>query len=225
MKAFQKIIASLFAMLLIVSSMSITANAANNELYLETNIDKTLEIPLTLKGSTDTFYLNANINPGDIMEAKVLFKNTSTEDIQVRISDVTDQLGTTDSAALLEILNLDITTNGSPIYRGTHNAVTTPLTQWMSLEAGDVLTMTIKVEFPKWEADNNFQGAQMKVKYVFEARADIPLDDLDSDEIVKTGVETEENNNPAAIVMIVLAVILLAVFVIIGITKKNKKED
>ena len=55
--------------------------------------------------------MNANINPGDILNAEVVFKNESKEDIQVRISDVKDQLSTTMSAKLLDIDSLLTTVN------------------------------------------------------------------------------------------------------------------
>lgn len=228
MKFLKKIMVSLMVLLVLAGAMPnkvMAADENDKHLTLETNIDKSLEIPLTLNGSTDNFYVNANINPGDIMTADVVFKNTSSEAIQVRISDITDQLNTTESAALLEVLDLTITTDGSPIYKGSHKNVTTPLTQWMTLEGGSVLTMNIRIEFPKYEADNSFQGAEMKIKYVFEARADVPMDDIDNPEKVKTGVEDESSSNPAAIALIGIAVIVLVVFVVITITKKNKKND
>jgi hypothetical protein len=240
MKHLKKLVVSLMVLLIAVGTFHTTAYAADADLTLETNIDKSLEIPLTLKGDTDTFYTSANINPGDVIKADVVFKNVSGEDIQVRISDVTDQLNTTESAALLEILDLTITTDGSPIYKGSYKNVTSPLTQWITLEAGKSLTMNINVEFPKYEADNQFQGSKMKVKYVFEARADVPLDEEESlesasiestnaanAETVKTGVDTTESTNPAAIAIICIAVVVVVAFIVtlfVG-KKKDDKED
>lgn len=206
--------------------------AADNTLNLETNIDKTLEIPLTLKSSTDTFYVDTNINPGDKMTADVVFRNTSKEAIQVRIADVADQLNTTESSALLEVLQLNIQNNGSPIYKGNHKNVTSPLTQWITLNGGSSLTMNIEIEFPKYEADNRFQGSEMKVKYTFEARADVPMDKETttatsvSSEKVKTGVDEEQQSNPIAIYIIGLAVVigigLISLFIV---SKKKNKQN
>lgn len=228
MNKLKRIMVSLLAGLMLVTSFSKPVFAADEDkhLVLETNIDKKLEIPLTLDSSTDSFYINGNINPGDIMKADIVFKNTSTEAIQVRISDITDQLNTTDSAALLEVLKLTVSMNGSPIYTGSHKNVTSPLTQWITLEGGSVLTINVNVEFPKYEADNKFQGSQMKVKYVFEARADVPLDDTSSNsQIIKTGVEEETNVNPMAVGIIVVAVILCAGLVVSTVIKNKKKND
>lgn len=229
MKHIKKIVASLLAVALLVSGLTMTVHADNNDkgLTLETNIDKTLEIPLTLKGTTDNFYINGNINPGDVMTATVVFKNTSKEDIQVRISDVTDQLNTTKSTALLEILELTIDTDGSTIYKGSHKAVTSPLTQWITLAGGASMKMNVKVEFPKYEADNSFQGAEMKVKYVFEARADVPLDETISTtpENIKTGDESETSINGAAGIFLVASLGLVAIFIASLIVIKKKRKD
>lgn len=227
MRIIKKIGISFLAVMMLVGSFYNPVVASESkQLYLDTNIDKTLDIPLTLTSSTDTFYVDANINPGDIMSADVVFKNSSKEEIQIRISDVADQLNTTNSAALLEVLQLSISTNGSPIYKGSHKNVTSPLTQWITLNGGSVLTMNIKIEFPKSEADNKFQGSEMKVKYVFEARADVPLDELNSQKL-KTGIEEETSSNPVAIVLtvvtVLIGIILIASFVI-G-KKKNQKND
>lgn len=228
MKILKKLMVSLMVLLVLVGTIPnkvMAADENDKNLTLETNIDKSLEIPLTLKGTTDNFYVNANINPGDIMTADVVFKNTSSEPIQVRISDITDQLNTTDSAALLEVLDLTITTDGSPIYKGSHKNVTTPLTQWMTLEGGSVLTMNIRIEFPKYEADNRFQGSEMKIKYVFEARADVPMDDTTTPEKVKTGVEDDSSSNPVAIAFVIGAVILVVLFVVATVVKKKKSKN
>lgn len=227
MKHLKQLFVSIMACLMLLGGITQPVLADNNDksLTLETNIDKTLEIPLTLKGSTDNFYINGNINPGDVMKASVIFKNTSSESIQVRISDITDQLNTTDSAALLEVLDLTISTNGSPIYKGSHKNVTSPLTQWITLEGGESLTMDVQVEFPKYEADNRFQGSQMKIKYVFEARADVPMDETTESETIKTGVEYESSSNPAAAILLIIAVVVIISFIVVSIKGKNKKNN
>lgn len=225
MKKFKKLMVSLLAGLMLVTCISKPVMAADEDkhLVLETNIDKTLEIPLTLNSSTDNFYVNANINPGDIMKADIVFKNTSKEPIQVRISDITDQLNTTDSTALLEVLKLTISMNGSPIYTGSHKNVTSPLTQWITLEGGSALTVNVNVEFPKYEADNRFQGSEMKIKYVFEARADVPMDE--TSETIKTGVDEVKDTNPMAVAIIVVAVVLCIGLVSYMIIKKKKDKN
>lgn len=225
MKKFKKLMVSLLAGLMLVTCISKPVMAADEDkhLVLETNIDKTLEIPLTLNSSTDNFYVNANINPGDIMKADIVFKNTSKEPIQVRISDITDQLNTTDSTALLEVLKLTISMNGSPIYTGSHKNVTSPLTQWITLEGGSALTVNVNVEFPKYEADNRFQGSEMKIKYVFEARADVPMDE--TSETIKTGVDEVKDTNPMAVAIIIVAVVLCIGLVSYMIIKKKKDKN
>lgn len=176
MKKFIKAVGGVMMAAALFAVMPPVAVHAEEDLVITTNIDKSYEIPLTLDANTEEFYVNYNLNPGDIMNAEVVFKNVSSEPIQVRIADVTDQLGTTLSQKLLEVLDLEIEVDGSPVYKGKHDKVTNPLTQWITLNADEAMTMKIRVEFSKYDADNTFQGAEMKVKYAFEARADIPLD-------------------------------------------------
>lgn len=145
-------------------------------LYLETSIDKSLEIPLKLEANKDVFYLCANINPGDTMKSHVTFENTSDTEIQVSVADIINQLMDNPKAkALLDILELTISVNGSPIYKGIHSKVTTPVTGWITLKPHEMLMLDIEIHMPK-EADNRFQNAEMNVKWVFEARADVPPD-------------------------------------------------
>ena len=84
-----KIIATMLAVVTMFALMPTTVVYADDSenLKLETGIDKTLEIPLTLKGSTETFYLNGNINPG---EAYIKFTNRSTEENKVNIASITN---------------------------------------------------------------------------------------------------------------------------------------
>lgn len=208
---------------MLIGSMQPMKVFAKEDLTLEVDIDKKLEIPLTLDASTDDFYVNANINPGDILNAEIVFKNDSKEDIQVRISDVKDQLSTTMSAKLLDVLDLNIDIDGKTAYKGSHSKVTSPLTQWITLEGGESLTMKVRIEFPKYEADNTFQGAEMKVKYVFEARADIPEDK--NTEKIKTGVDDVESSNKMAIALVGGAVVVLGGFVVATIVMKKKREN
>jgi len=230
MKALKRIIAAVFLVALMAGIMPPVAVNASEDLTVITNINKTMEIPLTLDASTDEFYVNGNINPGDVMTADIVFKNVSDSSIQVRISDVTDQLQTTMSQKLLEILDLSIEIDGSPVYKGKHDKVTNPLTQWIELGPNEDMTMKLRIEFSKYEADNTYQGAEMKVKYVFEARADVPLDSTlnKNSEKIKTGVDDVYSVNPASIILISSAAVVVfgfAVYVIISRKKKDKNTQ
>lgn len=238
MKFFKKAILAIAAVATLVCStppMMIKA-ADDYDLTLTTDINKSLEIPLTLDASTDDFYINANINPGDVMKADVIFKNVSKEDIQVRIADVINQLENTLSVKLLEVLDLTIEIDGSVVYKGSHDAVTSPLTQWVTLKPGNNLTMKITVEFPKYEADNTYQAAEMKVKYVFEARADVPPDDSTSTtttttsktpntETVKTGADDTESSNVSTYIMLGCGIFMLISYVVAKKIVEKKKEE
>lgn len=190
-------------------------------LNVDVGIDKTLEIPLTLTAEKDEFYFCTNISPGDTMKAKVIFRNDSnTEDTQVAVTDVINQI--TDNAKaedLLDILNLQISIDGTPIYKGAHSKVTTPVTGWINIPIGETVEMEIEIYFPK-EADNRFQNAPMDVKWVFETRGDIPPDP--EDEKTQTG---DDSNHNFGIYFLGGAAICLAGGLLVVSKKKKKDED
>jgi len=200
-------------------------------LYLETTIDKSLTIPLTLEANKDVFYLCANINPGDTMKSHVTFENTSDSEIQVSIADIINQLTDNPKAkALLDILELSISVNGSPIYKGIHSKVTTPVTGWITLKPGEMLVMDIEIYFPK-EADNTYQNSQMEVKWVFEARADVPPDPEKPSETTTTETTTEthqtgdEKMANYGIYLLLGAAAVAAVGIGVVATKKKKEDE
>lgn len=230
MRKMPKILATVMAAALMFGVVPPVEAQAKEDLVITTNVNKDLEIPLTLDASTDDFYVNGNLNPGDTMSADVIFKNVSDKDIQVRISDITDQLQTTMSQKLLGVLDLTIDVDGAPQYKGKHDKVPSPLTKWMTLGPNEDIRMSIRIDFSKYEADNTFQGAEMKVKYVFEARADVPLDDPSNSkksksETIKTGIDDVESTNPLAVAIVISAVCVVAGFGIHVVVKRRKEKE
>lgn len=217
-----KVVAVMLAVVTMFALMPTTVVHADDaeNLKLETGIDKTLEVPLTLKGSTETFYMNGNINPGDVLNASIKFTNTSTEEIQVNIASITNNLADDKTAtALLDLLELKITVNDSPIYKGIHSKVTNPVTGWMPLAAGQSMTIDVEITLPKYSVDNTYQAADMNVKWVFEARADVPEDE--SSETIKTGVESEDPTHMGMYILII-ALVIAGGFCVYTVVKKKQ---
>ena len=201
-------------------------SAETTVLNVESGIDKKLEIPLKLDAEYDVFYNCKNINPGDTMKATVTFTNPTSTEVQVSVADVINQLSEDPKAtALLEELDLTISFNGSPVFKDKHNKVTTPVTGWMILKPKEKLDMNIEIYFPK-EADNRFQNVDMNVKWVFEARADVPPDPTDPPEPpeeTETGDSTNHNYG-LYVLMAAAAVAAIAVTMTI-VNKKRKSKD
>ena len=148
-------------------------------LDVEVGVDKTLTIPLTLDAKKKEFYFCTNISPGDKMKATVIFKNPRNEEAQVSVSDVINQLENNKKAVmLLDILDLTINVNNAPMYKGPDSQVTTPVTGWVPVAPKGEAKMDLIIEVPK-TADNTYQNADMNIKWVFEARSDVPPDPVD----------------------------------------------
>lgn len=191
----------------------------------------TTEVPLTMNVSTLEFYFNANINPGDTLEADILMTNDSDkETLQVTISEILNLLGDDDLALdLLDELVLTLEMDGRIIYQGPHSKTTMPVVGWVDVPAGGSISVHISVYFPK-EADNRFQNAPMKVKYIFETRIDIP-DPEDTPppetiitETVKTGLD-DTNNVNYAMIIVGVGICLVVLYIIILLILKRKKDD
>lgn len=190
-------------------------------LFVEVGMDKTLEIPLKLEAGKDAFYMCANINPGDTMKAKVVFKNDSdVEDAQVSVTDVINLLPDDIKAvALLDLLRLKISVDGSPLYEGPHSKITNPVTNWIPIPKGETIDIDIEIYFPK-EADNTYQNANMKVKWVFEARGDIPPDPEEPE--IDTGDEGSKN---FSMFFLGGAAVCVAGLGLVVLTKKKREEN
>ncbi len=190
-------------------------------LDVEVGIDKKLEVPLTMNAMEEVFFNCPNINPGDVLKATIVFKNTSKEQVQVSIVDALNMLTEDRKAiALLDELELEISVNGELNFKGIHSKVTSPVTNWINVPAGGELPMTITVTLPK-TADNRFQNALMHVKWVFQTRADVPPDP--TDEETQTG---DEKKAGYGIYMLGgAAVVLVAGVGVMAISKKKKNDS
>lgn len=231
-----------------LASASVPAYAASEEeksYNLDVTIDfkREAELPLTMDRSTEVFYFNGNINPGDKMYADIIVKNDSDKTLQYTLSEVKNVLEDDEQAILLlDVLNLKITEGETVMYDGTCADITSPVIPWITLEPGQSDTIDVEYAFDKW-ADNTYQGANMRQKWIFQTRADIPDDSEPEEdggpdahrtdvsvpdgerEDVKTGV-TEEKTNYTYVIIGVGAVVAVGyiVFEVIR-SKKAKKES
>lgn len=224
--------ACLLTLVMVTLGNYIFAEDNTYNLTVSTGYTPEAEVPLNTKVSTNEFYFNGNINPGDTLDANILFENTSKEDsIKITISEIINLLGDDDKAIdLLNELQLIISVDEKVIYKGSHGKTTAPVIGWIELPANDSIVVNIAVYFPK-EADNTYQDSPLKVKYVFESQIDIP-DDFDEEtpefsEKVPTGVDDTDDTNYSTLIIaigIILIVIYILILIIRAILKKNKKE-
>ena len=224
-------IACLLMLVAVTVSNYISAEDTKSyDLTVQSGYTPEAEVPLTTKVSTNEFFFNGNINPGDILDANILFENTSEEDrIQITISEIKNLLGDDDLALeLLDELELTIKADDKIIYKGPHSKTTTPVIGWIEVNPGETIIVNISVYFPK-EADNTYQNAPLNVKYVFESRIDIPNEEETTEftEQIKTGIESEDAPNYSMFILGLGAcvIVLYLVTLIIRAILKKKKED
>ena len=234
--------------MLAAANITACAESAEEHSYnLDVTIDfkKEAELPLTMDRSTEVFYFNGNINPGDKMYADIIVKNTSDKTLQYTLSEVKNMLEDDEQAKLLlNVLNLKITQKDKVMYDGKCSEITTPVIPWFTLESGKTDTINVEYEFDKW-ADNTYQGANMRQKWIFQTRADIPPDESEPDsqgepdthkvtvstpdsqhEDVKTGVTEEKSNYTFIIIGVGVAVAgAYVIYEVIRRKKSNKDKD
>ena len=71
-----------------VAMLGINAFSEEQNLDISINYDTNIEYPLSMDRSSEVFYFNGNINPGDKMHASILVKNTSEQNMQYALTDV-----------------------------------------------------------------------------------------------------------------------------------------
>lgn len=191
-------ILSIFAILLILfsSTSQIFANGKDvketQTLNVDVGIDRTIEIPLTLKGDKSQFYLCGNFGPGDTLKGSVVFNNTCSETAQISLNNVIKNPPT--NSELLKYITIDISVDDEPIYKDSLESLvelseslhaSNPdaiLTTWIDVEPHRSITMDIECSVSKFDVDNAFQNAILDTQWVFNARADVPDDPEEPDE-------------------------------------------
>ncbi len=210
-------------------TMNVLAEDKEYDLDVTTEYAAKAEVPLTIEASKSMFYINKNINPGDILEADIVFKNTSEkEPLKVTISDIINLLGDDDDALkLLGQLELTITVDGKIIYKGPHDKTTKPVIGWIQVPPGEEIEIHIEIYFPK-ESDNSYQNLPLKVRYEFQSQIDIPGDwgeeTVEYSETIKTGEEPEEGMNYTTLI-IALGMLAIGVYLITYIVLAKKKKE
>lgn len=223
-----------------VAMLGINAFAEEQNLDISINYDTNIEYPLSMDRSSEVFYFNGNINPGDKMHASILVKNTSEQNMQYALTDVVNMITEDEQAIkLLDVLNLKISTEDTIIFEGKCSKIVNPVSDWVTLKAGDSDTISIDWEFDKY-ADNTYQGANYREKWIFKTQADIvPAESTPTESIpemppatVTTTVQTHENvqtgvkeeNGPNYAAYIIGAGVIIAIgYVTYEIIKAKKK--
>lgn len=117
-----------------VAMLSINAFAEEQNLDISINYDTNIEYPLSMDRSSEVFYFNGNINPGDKMHASILVKNTSNQDMQYALTDVVNMITEDEQAImLLDVLNLKISTEDAIIFEGKCSEIVNPVSDWVTL--------------------------------------------------------------------------------------------
>lgn len=243
MKFCKIVTASALAAVLAVNSMQMAVSASdffNNEetdlegpnLEITANYDTSIEMPLFLEASTNVFYCNANLTPGDTAKSSVVMKNISKEPISISITEIENMLPDDPKAnLLLDILELTIDVDGEAFYQGKHSELAAPFMPYIEIAPGEDITLNISMSFPR-EADNRYQGAKYKMRWVFDAVAEEPEPEPEPvvtkpapvipppPEPAKTGVETAAAASPVFPIAAVVSAVGIAGLIVL---RKKKK--
>lgn len=241
-KMFKSLMSGISAGVLLCSAFGV--NCAADEYDLNLSIDYNTEetLPLTLAKDTDVFYFNANINPGDVFTASISVENESEESLQYTLSEIVNQLTDDEQAILLrDVINLQISIDGEVIYDAPCSDVTSPVTPWYTLESGETDVIEVEYTFDK-TADNTYQAANMREKWIFQTRADVPEDDPDEGEPativntpntnseassayenVQTGVKEESKNY--TLIIGIIGVIVAVGYITVEIIMRKKRHN
>lgn len=177
--------ASTLAAAITAASMQVTVSASDffgseesvldgPNLEITANYDTSIEMPLSLEASSSVFYCNANLSPGDVAKSSVAMKNISKEPISVSIIEIENMLPDDPKAnLLLDVLELTIDVDGEAFYQGKHSELAAPFMPYVEIAPGKEVNLNISMSFPR-EADNRYQGAKYKMRWVFDAVAEEP---------------------------------------------------
>lgn len=238
MKKLTKLFATIFSVMLLMGTFIpayaeedvLIVDGADKEttLTVTSGVDKTAQVPLTLKSSAKTFYLLNNVNPGDTMKTNIVFDNKTGKEQQVSISEIVNKLtGDKHSDIFLKELVMTITSNGKPIFKGKASEITKPATPWITVKEGEQVKFEIKIEFPK-EADNTFQAAPMHLQVVFMTRGDVPADPTPTPTTTPRPKE-KTNTGDVSVAMsyapYILGTGIVIVLIYVVSNKKKKKEE
>lgn len=224
MKLHRFIKASALATVLTVASIQTTVSASDffgadestldgPNLEITANYDASIEMPLSLEASSNIFYCNANLSPGDVAKSSVVMKNISSEPISVSITEIENMLPEDPKAnLLLDVLELTIDVDGEAYYQGKHSELAAPFMPYVEIAPGKEVNLNISMAFPR-EADNRYQGAKYKMRWVFDAVAEEPPEPEPvvtepapvpkPPEPAKTGVETAATRSPIAPIILI----------------------
>lgn len=244
MKIKKSILTVALSSAMVMSTMSVPAAASNEfwgnitsadndapNLTVSAGFDSKITLPLTLDASSPTFNYNANLSPGDTTKSNIILENQSDVPIKISISNIENMLPEDEKAKmLLDVLELTINIEDEVYYQGKHSELSVPFMPYVTIEPHKDLVLTVSMKFPR-EADNRYQGAKYKMRWVFDATAE-PLPETTpvvtptpTQEPVKTGVETEEKTSPIRYILIGIPIVgVLGGGIAFGINKFKKKK-
>jgi hypothetical protein len=163
-------------------------------------------------------------------------QNTSNKAISISITEIENMLPDDEKAnLLLDILELTIDVDGEEYYQGKHSELSAPFMPYVTIEPGKEISLNITMTFPR-DADNRYQGAKYKMKWVFDAIAEEPEPEVTTTpapvveepvvppEPAKTGVETASSARNIAAPIAIGAVCAVGATAIIY-NKEKKKND
>lgn len=248
-RLFKRAISGLSAAALLAFSAPVVfaeEGTKTHDLELAINLNLEEELPLTFDKNTDVFYFNANINPGDKMHTSVRVTNNADDALVWTLSDVQNQLTDDEQAImLLDVLNIKVAIGDEVFYEGTCKDLGGEVIAWRELKSGESEIVDIDWEFDKY-ADNTYQAANYREKWIFRTQTDIPPEVPDDSEPpeeeeipelpptsfktpteqgenVQTGVEEEKEPN-YALYFVAGGVVIAGGYIVYEVCKRRKNK-
>jgi hypothetical protein len=138
--------------------------------------------------------------PGDSWESKIEVKNLSHQNMDIAIISIESLI---EDLQLYNGLNLVIKHGEDILYQGIYGETTSPVTDYITVNAKDSIVFDVFVSFPN-ESSNQYQGKELNSLWTFEAKhpgyvfsGDVPVPEPEEEEITdeKEPVLPEQEND------------------------------
>lgn len=117
-----------------------------------------------LKGNGTSLFDIPIMNPGDVWENSISIKNTTSDNMEVKLSEITNK---NKDNLLFDVLEVVIKINGEVIYEGLYKDV--PSSKWVTVSPNSSMVVDVTLKFPG-ECGNEYQGKKLDSTWTFEAR-------------------------------------------------------
>lgn len=144
-----------------------------------------------------------NLNPGDVKNGTITIRNNYESPFNIYMRQ--ERIGEAEEVDLLAQLILKISYEGKLLYEGSMKDFANDNTLLGKLETGDIKKLDITIILPGPETGNEFQGKNVKNKWIFLAQSEKVLGDYDEDIDKDEKTKTDDSQDKVAIPLVASA--------------------